>query len=666
MGRTRPIKPGTRQYGTKTRYSDETLKKIVDDITAGRIGQREASKKYNIPRQTIVNKLKNKHSGKVGRPTVFTELEEKIFVKHCITVSDMGIPISLYDLRCIVKSYLDSLKRNVSCFPGNMPGWEWGKSFIERNISELSQKFAVNISRKRAVVNEEIVDKFFENYKKEVEGIPPQNIFNFDETGFHDIPSKGKLLFRRSCRHPEKIENSSKSCFTVMFCGNASGEFLPPYIIFKGKQKWTDWIYNAPPGSRLNASDSGWMEQGIFDDWFQHHFLPFALKKEGRRVIIGDNLTSHISLKTLQLCEENDISFICLPPNATHILQPLDVAYFSSLKKNWRDILSQWRKTPEGKKKQCLPKGVFSGLLAKALNKGEQTASSNIIKGFEKCGLYPVNCDRVAQCLPGYARDESSVVDSVGREFHSYLETIRTSDLKVKEVKKYRLPIEPGKSISTEDVRTFYEERELSISKKKRTIEGNENEEKRDELEFVQPSTKRPRSGPKTRGGVRARGATVRILKNIGQNDAENNILAEIDVNSCMPESSELVNCPIIIAEENKVLEQGILLDMFNKPSTDENSYSFEVNDYVVVAYEGKCYPGKVTAIEVRGNFTAFRVSCMVKKGKNWVWPEREDEIWYNKDSLLKKIQESSMKKINKRGMVHIRDNLLSSSDEDD
>ncbi|XP_049838093.1 uncharacterized protein LOC126282479 [Schistocerca gregaria] len=159
------------------------------------------------------------------------------------------------------------------------------------------------------------------------------------------------------------------------------------------KQKWTDWIYNAPPGTRMNSSDSGWMEQGVFDDWFETHFLPFALKKEGRRVIIGDNLSSHISIRTLELCEQNNIKFICLPPNATHLLQPLDVAYFSSLKKNWRDVLSQWRKTPEGKKKQCLPKGTFSGLLAKTLQLGEQTASSNLVKGFEKCGLCPVNCD---------------------------------------------------------------------------------------------------------------------------------------------------------------------------------------------------------------------------------------------------------------------------------
>ena len=36
-----------------------------------------------------------------------------------------------------------------------------------------------------------------------------------------------------------------------------------------------------------------------------------------------------------------------LQPNATHLLQPLDVAVFSSLKRLWRVILDEWkRKVP--------------------------------------------------------------------------------------------------------------------------------------------------------------------------------------------------------------------------------------------------------------------------------------------------------------------------------
>lgn len=40
--------------------------------------------------------------------------------------------------------------------------------------------------------------------------------------------------------------------------------------------------------------------------------------------------------QTSQFCEKNGIILVALLPNATHILQPMDVAVFRSLKEPWR------------------------------------------------------------------------------------------------------------------------------------------------------------------------------------------------------------------------------------------------------------------------------------------------------------------------------------------
>lgn len=66
----------------------------------------------------------------------------------------MVIPIGIIDLRYIIKAYLYNRKRNVSCFKGNMPGYEWGKLFLSRHSTELKECFAKH-SQKRAAVNEE-------------------------------------------------------------------------------------------------------------------------------------------------------------------------------------------------------------------------------------------------------------------------------------------------------------------------------------------------------------------------------------------------------------------------------------------------------------------------------------------------------------------------------
>lgn len=91
--------------------------------------------------------LTGQHTKKVGRATVFYVEEENSFVRHIISLSDLSIPFSMWDLGCIVKSYVDSRNRKVSHFKENMPGRDWGQSFLQRYRATSAQKFETNISR---------------------------------------------------------------------------------------------------------------------------------------------------------------------------------------------------------------------------------------------------------------------------------------------------------------------------------------------------------------------------------------------------------------------------------------------------------------------------------------------------------------------------------------
>ena len=94
-------------------------------------------------------------------------------------------------------------------------------------------------------------------------------------------------------------------------------------------------------------------------------FLPHTRRLPGRKVLLGDNLSSHFSHKVIQLAADNNISFACLPPNATRLLQPLDVAFFVSLKSMWRRILDSWKGM---KRSRTVKKKVFPQLLKKLLD----------------------------------------------------------------------------------------------------------------------------------------------------------------------------------------------------------------------------------------------------------------------------------------------------------
>ena len=106
--------------------------------------------------------------------------------------------------------------------------------------------------------------------------------------------------------------------------------------------------------------------------------LPKLCCLEGRKVLIGDNLSSHLSDAVIKACSQNNIAFVCLYPKATHLLQPLDVAWFAPLKKVWRKTLEDWKRSPQGlRHKGSLSKEHFNKLLKTLVSKLEESGASS-------------------------------------------------------------------------------------------------------------------------------------------------------------------------------------------------------------------------------------------------------------------------------------------------
>ena len=94
----------------------------------------------------------------------------------------------------------------------------------------------------------------------------------------------------------------------------------------------------------------------------------------------------------MKKCERHNVKFIYLPPNSTHLTQPLDVAYFKPLKTSWCRILNDFQIAKNGQKESAIPKDIFLQLLSqlvKAIEEGNGIA--NLIKGFKKCGIAPID-----------------------------------------------------------------------------------------------------------------------------------------------------------------------------------------------------------------------------------------------------------------------------------
>ncbi len=114
---------------------------------------------------------------------------------------------------------------------------------------------------------------------------------------------------------------------------------VPPYIIYRGLNVYAAWCKCGMKGARYSATMSGWFDTFTFTDWFKNVFLPAVRRLEGRKLLLGDNLSSHMSIEVIDLCKEHDIAFVCLPANSTDKTQLLNVGLFVPMNANWRKQL---------------------------------------------------------------------------------------------------------------------------------------------------------------------------------------------------------------------------------------------------------------------------------------------------------------------------------------
>lgn len=606
-------KPGARSYKF---YSERQLQLCISDIENKVLTQREASAKYKIPRSSIILKLKAMKLNKVrkpGRQCIFTKEEEISFVDHAIEMCKYGFPITVFDLRCIVKLYLEKKGRIVPQFSNNLPGRTWVQCFLKRHKKELSQRLCSNIKRVRAAVNEETIKNYFNHLKVEIEGVPPHLIYNYDETNLVDDPGKKKVLTKRGTKYPEAIKNSTKAAFSLMVCGNAAGEILPPYVNYKADNMWDTWTEGGPPNTHYNRSSSGWFDMHSFEDWFFTTLLPVLRREEGKKVVIGDNLSSHISQKVIEACEKYNIAFVALPPNSTHLTQPLDVAYFRPLKLHWRKVLDEWKSTRDGQVLPTIPKNIFPSLLKRLWDSVMPRTEANLKAGFLKTGIYPTNETPVLQRLPTYRETEEEIghVDPslVSESFVEFLENKRNTVVgRAGTGRKKKLNVPAGKSITSEDL--------IIISATPATSQ-------------IKPSKKKRRA----------------MSVDSDSDDSVNENLIELanDSDSDRTFMEELEGEDLVEFKDQENQSPNCFATTLNCESIPDE------NDFVLVEYEGELWPGQIQTKEADGAY----VKCLTRCGRSWKWPEKEDIIFYPTHKIKFKI-DTPKKMSTKRALFRV------------
>jgi hypothetical protein len=86
------------------------------------------------------------------------------------------------------------------------------------------------------------------------------------------------------------------------------------------------------------VSPTGWTNNDLGLAWLEH-FDTYARPVGAYRLLIIDGHESHCLIDFQDRCKKKIIA-LCMPPHSSHLLQPLDVACFSPLKRAYGDQIS--------------------------------------------------------------------------------------------------------------------------------------------------------------------------------------------------------------------------------------------------------------------------------------------------------------------------------------
>ena len=390
----------TTTRGAYKGWNENNMVQAVDSVLKKGASIRSAAVEFDIPRSTLSDRISGRVlMGAVSGPNRYlnTQQEEEL-VHFLLECASIGYPRSRQEVIGMVQRVLNDSGIQKTVTHG------WWESFCHRHPN-IALRTTASLSLSRAKTSDIcIINKYFDLLQSTIDEYDlndkPCQLFNMDETGMPLNPKPLKMVCATGSKNPVSITSGNKSQITVVGCVNAAGYCIPPMVIYGGRKTLSAaLVQNEIPGTIYGLSSKGWIDQDLFDQWFDH-FLCYAPSARPLLLML-DGHSSHYCPNTIHRASENEVILLALPPNTTHLTQPLDKGIYGPLKVEWRKLCHEYIVQNPGK---VVTQNNFSTLFSKAWMKS--MTITNIIAGFSTTGIYPIDRNKVisrleeAMCTP--------------------------------------------------------------------------------------------------------------------------------------------------------------------------------------------------------------------------------------------------------------------------
>jgi DDE superfamily endonuclease/Tc5 transposase-like DNA-binding protein len=357
---------------------------------------------------------------KAGQPAANTKLtgpEEKAVCRYIDRLDRINLAVRAEFVTDAANTIL--YERSGRAKQGDPPtvGQKWTTRFLKRHgyHKKLQKKLH---SDRQASEDLDRVDIYFQHLRTILteEGIPPEDIWNMDETGFRIGVGKDQFIVtKRKRSHYFAIPENRESA-TAIEAISAGGHYIPAFLILSGQMHMAQW-YQVPEldgDTAIRTASTGYSNDEISLEWLQHFDKHSAKTSIGaKRLLIVDGHGSHHTKQFIQYCDNHGIIPFGMPPNLTHLLQPLDVVVFQPLKHYHAKALDV-----------MVRDGLVNITKIEFLSCIQQVRiqafkQSTILSAFRKTGIWPFNPQVVLQILEARQATRTPTPPSSSGALHS-------------------------------------------------------------------------------------------------------------------------------------------------------------------------------------------------------------------------------------------------------
>ncbi|XP_015431457.1 PREDICTED: jerky protein homolog-like [Dufourea novaeangliae] len=235
---------------------------------------------------------------------------------------------------------------------GGPSGFKASRGWLWRFKNRHGIRLFVQNDDTSTVAAQQFVETFVRHLEEE--DIDKENVYNMNATSL-SWKTLSKKIFDHSGEKRIEEKNMNKDRVTIGLCANVTGSHkLVPLFInrFENPRVLKYWKHRLPV--IYKAQQQAFMDQTVFADWYQNYFKPDVMKYQlhngtcGKVVLLLDNSREYNIQYLEELQGDERFQIVFLPPNTSHLLQPIDQVLEKTKKAYRHKMLNRAMSYPDG------------------------------------------------------------------------------------------------------------------------------------------------------------------------------------------------------------------------------------------------------------------------------------------------------------------------------